>query len=107
MEKEINEFDGGFTEKFTGTPKEIRDLLTNRFGGVPYIDELLDYANKLSFEDKVRRVHRLCVRASKIALADKIEAKYRQYLPQDDMLMSLRWALMVQKQFEDNGKKSK
>lgn len=59
------------------------------------LNELLDYSKDKSFEIKVRRIHRLCIKSGRIVLADKIEMKYGRYFPKSDLVMAFRMALFA------------
>lgn len=68
------------------------DVFNNRF-----LQELLNYGDNKSMEIKVRRVYHKAIRARKIALADRIEEKYRRYLPKSDMVMAMEIVLRLEK----------
>lgn len=62
------------------------------------INELKEYSDNTVLRDKVMRVYHKCIRQRHIALADKIEAKYRHYFPKSDLVMAMSYSLIATKQ---------
>lgn len=65
------------------------------------INELKEYSDDTVLRHKVMRVYRKCIKQRHIALADKIESKYRQYFPKSDLIMAMAYSLIASKQ-QDN-----
>lgn len=76
-----------------------------------YIKELLEWSDKHSeklLQDKAWRVHRKCLRSGRIALADKIQAKYpKAFDIKSDFAIAMGFSLIeLQKLNKDESKRT-
>ena len=61
------------------------------------LNEMLSFADDKSLEIKVNRIYYKALRARKIALCDRIQEKYPQYLKKLDSVLAFGYALIAQK----------
>jgi len=59
------------------------------------VKELVDYAEYAVLENKVRRVHALCIKQRHLDLADKIQNKYNQFFPKSDLATAFAMAFLA------------
>jgi len=70
----------------------------NNIPSTELLHELLDYSNKKSLEIKVQRVYHKAIIHRKLALAKRIEDKYKYLLPKSDLAMAMPLALSFSKE---------
>lgn len=70
------------------------------FNKLPFpslIEELLSEAKRITLTDKVSRIINKCIKSGRYPLAEKIERKYRNYVPKFDSVIAFKMSLLAQR----------